>query len=898
MVVEAKYRNFEVELDWLGHNPEKGTVTLTWKKDEKIFHKTEYNRQDPKEEEKEFYKGINRLRKRPETYQSETWHQEIGCFLTEKFFPEGSKLGKKFREVLRESSRVRLRLFYPNKPAGDTTVTLAKIRALLDIPWEYLYLPPDPGLKLNGYLCSQSRFSLVHCLPKVINPGSPGLEHALPVNVAFLSIENDHLQFPGVFSNIQEDLNQTNHPYIIWMEQIAEAEEHHLTRALQDFDLVQILSHGEDRSLFLKDDDAILGPELKDTLQGINSNLKAVVLCACGVGLKPIGVAAALHCSGIPVVIGMARNITVETAHRFMEQFYYQLGVRACSLEEALAVARNELRERYPSNEGMLRLDWGVPRLFLGAKSSGVMIRKVHLYQPKNDLIKKFDGYINQRVGIAGLQHVEDALQDWINSNKMGVLYLHGPSFAYKSVEIARLLRKNPDLIRHICSDEGLTNHPLVFSRDSLFPQLAKYYGEENFQNWLSEGVYPATAFSSVKAFRDLVITPLQKAVMEKPDKRPVIVIDGLDNAVAAFSTGSILDLLIEHKDWITEGARLIVTADSDAPHSPHQRIMDQLKTEDFSIPGTTPKKEQEHLLMARAGELKLETRLGKSPDLNKWWDNVLSKKEPTQLLVQQQSLQFINQVGEKYAHIFKVEGNPDDYYRAYLDELKIATDGSTILKILAVANEPLSVDMMLSLSELNRTTQIETINSGLRPFVDRLPDETGWKGWTCYHSRIRGLLVEKFHKELDEAHGLFVEMYRPYGQQTWDRVSIWSNLPDTNYARSYLAHHTYERYRNTKDREKRKKRADDFLTLVTSPAFRIFRSAEGVGMAVEDIKRALAVTFVEYGLPAGSQSARALAATERLLAANTDDFAIVNFEQSLQRRNDGINALRDFLGM
>jgi hypothetical protein len=573
----VRYKNFDLELDWSGDaDAGIGEVTLTHPgtPPQRVNYDSTHDLVYP-------------LVFSPQSFEEAQFHEDAGRHLTDLFFEAETPLGDEFRRTLRTYRRVRMRLSYPTDKE--------KAEALLRIPWEYLYVDdPASELKLNGFLCCKAGFSLAHCLPEA-KPRTKSHVENLPVRLALLystSLEEDLGQPERIFEDVSKDLKQRDSASIIVLETFLKADESDVNTKLEHNDLVQILSHGKETAIGPVGG-AITSTELKnfqDFLQGGQHRLRAIVLCACKSALDPLGVAATLHKTGVPVVIGITQRIGAETARLFMKALYSELAEGVYNLEQVLAFGRLHLRQSNWSEQDKLSLEWGLPRLYLAGRSSHIVSDR-HLYRPLLNLFQKFKEMISKRLAKLRNQRIEppDTLQEqiqaWIDGREE-VLYITGPSGNGKSTEIARLLDANPHLVCHICAEAGkgddLTNDPLAFSRYSLFSQLEAFYGERVFRSCLGKGVYPVTARDPHRAFFDLVVSPLQKAYKET-GKRPIIVVEGLDNAVESSPSCSILDLLAGRRFELTQVARLIVTADSDVKDI-HNRIRTELQP-DREIP-------------------------------------------------------------------------------------------------------------------------------------------------------------------------------------------------------------------------------------------------------------------------------------------------------------------------
>jgi hypothetical protein len=570
------YRNFNLELDW-SKDAATGVERVT------LTHPGIPPQTVDFEGTQDF---IFPLIASPQSFETDDFHRKAGTVLAGIFFPADQPLGRAFRRTLKRFRRVRLRLTYPS---SDVDPEGTKATALLNIPWEYLYID-DPDAKLNEFLCCKPGFSLVHCLPtaQAGRSTTSGVKD-LPIRLAFLystSTGDSFEEAEDIFADTDRDLKERDRDQIVRWEVILRADEVDINTKLRHSDLVQIFSHGKEDAIGVVGGVATAQElrSLQDFVQNDEHQLKAVVLCACKSALDPLGVAATLHKIGVPVVIGITRRINVDTARLFMKALYAELAEGVYNLEQALAFVRLQLRQSNWSDENKLSLEWGLPRLYLSSRSS-IIVPDRHLFSPLHDLLQGFADMISKRLEklqsqrITPSDKVQDQIQEWINGREE-ILYISGPSGSGKSTEIARLLAQNREFVRHICAEMGkgkdITNDPLAFSQDSLFPQLEAFYGERRFHECLGRGVYPVTARDPRQAFLDLVVDPLRKA-RAQTGRQPIIVVDGLDNAVESSSGYSILDLLLDYGARLIQGARLIITADSDRKET-HGRILKELR--------------------------------------------------------------------------------------------------------------------------------------------------------------------------------------------------------------------------------------------------------------------------------------------------------------------------------
>ncbi len=138
-------------------------------------------------------------------------------------------------------------------------------------------------------------------------------------------------------------------------------------------DILYLVCHGAlvkgEPQLFLEDDSGKVrrtpGSELIARLNELQKIPRLIVLASCqsaGTGNEGAALAALgprLSEVGIPAVLAMQGNVTMETVAKFMPVFFEELH-RDGQIDRAMAVARGAVRERP---------DWGLPVLFLRLKS-------------------------------------------------------------------------------------------------------------------------------------------------------------------------------------------------------------------------------------------------------------------------------------------------------------------------------------------------------------------------------------------------------------------------------------------------------------------------------------------------------------------------------------------------
>ncbi|MGE5154023.1 MAG: CHAT domain-containing protein [Bdellovibrio bacteriovorus] len=138
-------------------------------------------------------------------------------------------------------------------------------------------------------------------------------------------------------------------------------------------DILCLICHGtltgeEDPRLLLEDEDGtaqlVRGRELVERLRDMSQRPRLVVLSSCeGAGdLQGRAMAAIgprLAAAGVPSVIAMQGQISMESAARFLTRLFAEL-VRDGQIDRAVAVARSDIRDRG---------DWWMPVLFMRLKT-------------------------------------------------------------------------------------------------------------------------------------------------------------------------------------------------------------------------------------------------------------------------------------------------------------------------------------------------------------------------------------------------------------------------------------------------------------------------------------------------------------------------------------------------
>lgn len=139
-----------------------------------------------------------------------------------------------------------------------------------------------------------------------------------------------------------------------------------------EFDVLYLVAHGTfangESFLWLEDDDGnvarIPGNELITRIRELEQRPRLVVLATCqsagrGTGNVLSAIGPRLAETGIPAVLAMQDNLSMETSAKLMSVFFLEL-LKDGQIDRALSVARGQVRERP---------DWWVPALFMRLKS-------------------------------------------------------------------------------------------------------------------------------------------------------------------------------------------------------------------------------------------------------------------------------------------------------------------------------------------------------------------------------------------------------------------------------------------------------------------------------------------------------------------------------------------------
>ncbi len=169
----------------------------------------------------------------------------------------------------------------------------------------------------------------------------------------------------------------------------------------EPYDILYIIAHGkiidDEPRLWLEDEqemsDLVSGQELVIQLKELVQRPRLVVLASCqsaGTGQEPqpgearalIALGPHLAEAGIPAVIAMQGNMSVETVKEFMPVFFKELQ-RDGQIDRAIAVARGTVRKQP---------DWWMPVLFMRLKSGKIWY--VPGFAEEHEKLKKWPAFL------------------------------------------------------------------------------------------------------------------------------------------------------------------------------------------------------------------------------------------------------------------------------------------------------------------------------------------------------------------------------------------------------------------------------------------------------------------------------------------------------------------------
>ncbi|MCB0164827.1 MAG: CHAT domain-containing protein [Anaerolineae bacterium] len=869
--------------------------------------------------------------------------QNVGDAVTKLLFPQSQDV-ETFKNMWGDCQRIRIRLVYP--------ADIDQQAELLKIPWEYIYLPlneQNPADRGN-WLALNDDVSIVHSLPNVQGPIA-SMAQARKIKVDYVSwLGNDKEEERGIFKRFETAIQSLKEvtDLSVYGSNIGITPDGSLPepadkvslveKALQNTNLLHITSHGASGSegkLELEDGDVLTPDEVFNA--DFSAQIKAILVLSCQSGGGTSSFALQFHLRGVPVVIGMTHVIQFDPAEDFVAGFYNALSRNlTLGLEFAIVAGR---RCMYEKVRGNWYAGFGLPRLFLNGSDSSV-IRKDNLY-PDDQIIKSFTAFRNNLIGddpynilhqIDISQDNLNALKNWItNRIPQRLWYLMiGEADDFRAKHIAKILKElegqGHKLVYHFCLDKPLeTDNPnmfidtkdrLAFVRDSLFPQLVPYFGEEKYFEWCPLDQFPLLTHNAQDALMNFIYTPLAAAKLADPEyekSMPIIIIDGIDLIPPGHSrNNSILGLLLKYQDILGNVARFLITAntldiDDDDPEA--KALIQDIRDLTLHYGNELP-------------DLIIAPPITSDGLLNRGVEENFELSKPLEIppgKSQQQLNQYFQAAIERaklnYEHL---NGDPILVNR--------------LLDAIALAYEPLSADDMASVIGLPANSdEMMNLLRVVEPFCKPY-DTTQEHRLVLFHSKLKKYILNNM--DVAFTHELFIKAFSLIKDTAksakWSKVNDWSKLSQTNwanlsapstkytvkssevllprYVRRYLVHHAYESYSATawRNSEARIRRADSYLNLICDPGYRTVRLAEvGLEESIQDLWNGLRVIYTEHIHKAEAtieHTEQARLALDRMLAANQPDSylhrELLELEETFRRCDvdENVSRLRNFL--
>jgi hypothetical protein len=368
------------------------------------------------------------------------------------------------------SKRLRLCLLYNDDE---------HLQELLNIPWEYIYLPKIPWEKydsllkqdnlpkdlkdLKYFLGLRDDISIVHCLNS--NRRSSASVEKLKVTLKYLSWldlaedkkkDNEDSE-SKIFNDFVEELPKLE-PIVSYMNlngqlpvRAEHAEPTDAIIALEKHHFVHLTSHGDLQGILLKGEGGeILTPEEASNSSEEFRELKIVVLLSCLSAAGGESMALKLNRAGVPIVVGMNRSIRLPSEGRFVDGFYKTIAAwPSHGLEKAVVEGRKSIFRVMATlnDEDYWASDFGIPRLFLSSPNSTLIPER--LLFGSDEMVKSFDHYIrnsldevkkHESITASNTEDYQKKLNEWIHKNLTRWFFFSGQSGSGKSAEIARFV--------------------------------------------------------------------------------------------------------------------------------------------------------------------------------------------------------------------------------------------------------------------------------------------------------------------------------------------------------------------------------------------------------------------------------------------------------------------------
>jgi tetratricopeptide (TPR) repeat protein len=284
------------------------------------------------------------------------------------------EMGKELARLLLPTpvrSQFYARLLQAPNPTAPIRLRLTiQVRALADLPWEFVYLDDLPTpFDQSGFLCRLPNF---HLIRQTAEPTTTISAPGRLARVLIACADPGSARYP-LLPHLTQEVESVRAAFPrAEVEVLKHVSPAALQQTLQDWqpDLLYFIGHGEadlfGGKLILqgsrpKEVEPVSGEDLAQWLE--RTPVRLVVLSAC----QSADVGRVLAERGIAAVVAMQSEMRSATSPQFARTFCTALA-QPCSIEEALKQARdNILPEETP--------DWGVPVLTLSGDTS-------ELFQP------------------------------------------------------------------------------------------------------------------------------------------------------------------------------------------------------------------------------------------------------------------------------------------------------------------------------------------------------------------------------------------------------------------------------------------------------------------------------------------------------------------------------------
>jgi CHAT domain-containing protein len=307
----------------------------------------------------------------------------------ERITPEQLKsLGQKLYGILFEPNELRNHYQDTIKllrtiSAGVCLCLQIEAPELAALPWEYLY---D-----NDYLANSSRRTLVRQLPPVL---SAQIGEQEKLKILFVNAEGTVVNsatydwFGAQIKEVKKALGQSvisksikSESFKTFKDKLKKYNPHMLHLVAHGVFSANEANRGGSIRIGGEEEEPVSAVEFANVLKECK-NLRLVVLSVCKSSMLTetnfdstkldiyASVAATLLKNDIPAVVAMQYNIGADTAKSFMACFYTALASGDKSLQEALALARNQLITSHETNA-----EWGVPTLIFREGADDLFVR-------------------------------------------------------------------------------------------------------------------------------------------------------------------------------------------------------------------------------------------------------------------------------------------------------------------------------------------------------------------------------------------------------------------------------------------------------------------------------------------------------------------------------------------